>query len=157
MNKIVSLLCAGAMTLTSVAASTAGASAAGYQVPRSIEAGSIVQDVQYRDYRRDRGRFERRGDRYYYNGHRGYRHYRQGYREYNGWWFPGAAFVAGAIVGGALAQPPAPRYVPRQRYSVGLNQAHVDWCYSNYRSYREWDNSFQPYNGPRRECRSPYY
>ncbi|HEV7434516.1 MAG TPA: BA14K family protein, partial [Pseudorhizobium sp.] len=26
-----------------------------------------------------------------------------------------------------------------------------------YRSYRASDNTFQPYNGPRRSCRSPYY
>lgn len=40
----------------------------------------------------------------------------------------------------------------RPRYS----QAHVHWCYNRYRSYRVWDNTFQPYHGPRRACRSPY-
>ena len=34
--------------------------------------------------------------------------------------------------------------------------AHVRWCHSRYRSYRAWDNSWQPNNGPRRQCRSPY-
>ncbi|WP_240547461.1 BA14K family protein [Mesorhizobium tianshanense] len=29
-------------------------------------------------------------------------------------------------------------------------------CYDRYRSYPEWDNSWQPYNGPRRQCISPY-
>lgn len=48
-----------------------------------------------------------------------------------------------------------PRYV-RPRPAYGLSSAHVNWCYSRYRSYREWDNSFQPYNGPRRACLSPY-
>ncbi|WP_309086059.1 BA14K family protein [Chelativorans sp.] len=48
-----------------------------------------------------------------------------------------------------------PRYVvPRPAY--GLSQAHVNWCYARYRSYRPYDNSFQPYNGPRRACISPY-
>ena len=36
------------------------------------------------------------------------------------------------------------------------NSAHVAWCYDRYRSYRAWDNTFQPYNGPRRQCWSPY-
>jgi hypothetical protein len=60
--------------------------------------------------------------------------------------------AAGAIIGGALAQP---RYAPAPRYYGGGN-AHVQWCYSRYRSYRAFDNSFQPYNGPRRQCYSPY-
>lgn len=56
---------------------------------------------------------------------------------------------------------PAPRYRPRYhtpsppRYS--LPRAHVRWCNNRYRSYRAWDNSFQPYHGPRRQCMSPYY
>jgi hypothetical protein len=34
--------------------------------------------------------------------------------------------------------------------------AHEEWCYGTYRSYRAWDNTFQPHNGPRRRCNSPY-
>ncbi|WP_432422117.1 BA14K family protein [Rhizobium leguminosarum] len=30
------------------------------------------------------------------------------------------------------------------------------WCYDHYASYRQWDNSYQPYVGPRRPCLSPY-
>ncbi|OWV78388.1 hypothetical protein ATY77_28775 [Rhizobium sp. R634] len=33
---------------------------------------------------------------------------------------------------------------------------HEAWCYSRYRSYRAYDNTFQPYNGPRRQCIGPY-
>lgn len=89
-------------------------------------------------------------NRPYYRGHQGSRHYRQGWRQHNGAWFPPAAFIAGAIIGGALAnQAPAPRY-------RDYGNAHVEWCYARYRSYREWDNTFQPYNGPRRQCASPY-
>lgn len=99
------------------------------------------------DYRR--GHDFRRDGRYaWYNGHRGYPYKRHGYRYYNGWWFPAGAFIAGAIVGGAIAN--SNNYV----YSGG--SAHVRWCYDRYRSYREWDNTWQPYNGPRRECISPY-
>lgn len=86
---------------------------------------------------------------YYYNGHQGYRHRRPGYRNYNGWWFPAGAFVAGAIIGNAIQAAPAPVY-------RGNTSAHVEWCYNRYRSYREYDNTFQPYNGPRQQCYSPY-
>jgi BA14K-like protein len=34
---------------------------------------------------------------------------------------------------------------------------HTNWCHNRYRSYRAYDNTFQPYNGRRRECISPYY
>lgn len=92
------------------------------------------------------------GPRYgWHNGHRGYRHHRPGYRYHNGFWFPAGAFIAGAIIGGALnnaTQPP--------RYYRGGGSAHVSWCYNRYRSYREYDNTFQPYNGPRQQCYSPY-
>ena len=40
--------------------------------------------------------------------------------------------------------------------SVSSYDAHVSYCYGRYRSYRESDNTFQPYHGPRRQCRSPY-
>ncbi|AWC23403.1 Lectin-like protein BA14k precursor [Aminobacter sp. MSH1] len=50
-----------------------------------------------------------------------------------------------------------PRYVqPRRVYRGGLSSVHVRWCYDRYRSYRAWDNTFQPYNGPREQCWSPY-
>ena len=93
------------------------------------------------------------GDRYgYYRGYRGYRSERYGYRRHNdGWWYPLAAFGAGVVIGGAIAAPPA------RRYETGVNPRHADWCYSRYRSYRAWDNSFQPYGGPRQQCLSPYY
>lgn len=67
--------------------------------------------------------------------------------------------VAGAIIGGAIANSqrrrrydPEPEYVEPRGYSGG----HVDWCYNRYRSYREYDNTYQPYDGRRRSCRSPY-
>ena len=100
-----------------------------------------------RDGRWDR-RAERRGD-VYWRGHRGHREYRPGYRRHGDFWFPPAAFIAGAIIGGAIAsQPP-----PRQYYR---GDPHLEWCYARYRSYRSSDNTFQPYHGPRRQCHSPY-
>jgi hypothetical protein len=101
-----------------------------------------------RDRREDRREFRRavrRGNGWYYNGYRGYSYYRPGYREFDGFWFPLAAFAAGAIIASQ------PRVVVR-----GYSSAHVDWCYDRYRSYRAYDNTFQPYHGPRRQCYSPF-
>ena len=47
-----------------------------------------------------------------------------------------------------VVQPAAPYLV--------VASGHVEWCYARYRSYRAYDNSFQPYHGPRRQCWSPY-
>jgi hypothetical protein len=55
-------------------------------------------------------------------------------------------FAAGAIIGGALAAQP-------RQYSGNSN---TQWCYNRYRSYRAYDNTFQPNHGPRRQCYSPY-
>ncbi|MCB5203028.1 BA14K family protein [Neorhizobium sp. T786] len=133
--------------------------------------------VQYRDYRRggyDRGYYGgNRGyyggyyggsrrtygtSRGFYSGYQGYRTHRPGYRYYDGYWYPLAAFSAGALIGGAIA---APRYVepaPVPVYRTGdLNPRHYEWCQARYRSYDAYSNTFQPYNGPRRTCTSPYY
>lgn len=104
-----------------------------------------------RGWRADRGHGRHwRGDRGYrhgwYGGHRGYRYARPGYRHHNGYWFPLAAFGAGAIIGGAIAN---------DRGYVG-GGSHVNWCANRYRSYRAYDNTYQPYGGPRRQCMSPY-
>lgn len=92
-----------------------------------------------------RGRFENRGGYGYYNGVRGYRDRRPGYRQYNGFWFPSTAFSIGIIVN-----------PDRGRNTVRLSQRHLEWCEDRYRSYRASDNSFQPNNGPRQQCISPY-
>jgi len=161
MRKLLSGLCASTLALSFAAASVAPVNAAPLFVPQTIDQASDVLNVQYRmrgdwddrwDNDRDdrRRRIIRRGDSYYYNGHRGYRYYRPGYRRYGDFWFPGAAFLAGALITGAIADR------PRVVYRSGNGSAHVQWCYDRYRSYRDWDNTFQPYNGPRRQCYSPY-
>lgn len=109
-----------------------------------------VHQVQRRYYRDGPRYGDRRG---YWRGHRGYRAQRPGYRYHGGYWYPPAAFIAGAIVGGAAAAATAPRAPGGSYY---YSPSHVEWCMGQYRSYRASDNSFQPYNGPRRQCRSPY-
>ena len=49
-----------------------------------------------------------------------------------------------------------PNYRPRPGVRVSYSRAHYDYCNRRYRSYRASDNSFQPYHGPRKACRSPY-
>lgn len=133
-------------------------------------AGNQTDIVQVRDgvkWRRNhyRGRNHWRGDNDWrggnygwHNGYRGYRHRRHGYRYYNGFWFPGGAFVAGALLGGIIANDGyGGGYGPRYYLDGNGGGSHVEWCYNRYRSYRAYDNTFQPYHGPRRQCNSPYY
>lgn len=74
------------------------------------------------------------------------------------WLGPGSGvFVPGpGIQYGPGYVQPAPRYYNR-RAARSMASRHIDWCYDQYRSYREWDNSWKPLRGPRRECVSPYY
>ena len=79
-----------------------------------------------------------------------YRHYRP-YRGY------GSGLYFGFGVPGFQYYAPSYRYYdPPRRYYRRAGSAHVAWCYDRYRSYREWDNTYQPYHGPRRQCWSPY-
>jgi hypothetical protein len=162
MKKLLSGICAAAMTLSLGAAVPAVAAPLPVaQAPQHLETNRVfdLQRVFHRGERhyryghryRDRPRFVHRHGHVYWGPHRGYRYYRPGYRRYGDFWFPPAAFIAGAILGGALAAPPPVRGGP-YHYSP----AHVEWCFARYRSYRASDNTFQPYHGPRRQCRSPY-
>jgi hypothetical protein len=102
---------------------------------------SEVETVQYR-YRPRPG---------WYHGHRGYRTYRRGYRRHSdGWWYPLAAFGAGALIGGAIASQPRPA-------QAGINPRHYEWCAARYRTYRASDNTYVPRVGVRAQCNSPYY
>ncbi|WP_457937082.1 BA14K family protein [Mesorhizobium sp. 10J20-29] len=146
MKKILSGLMATAISATFAFSGIAPSAAAPVYIPTAKVAQTTdVVDVRHRKwhrngFRRDRGNV-------YYNGHRGYRERRRGYRQYNGFWFPLGAFAAGAIIGGALNSN-------NNVYRGG--NAHVQWCYDRYRSYRASDNTFQPYHGPRQQCYSPY-
>jgi hypothetical protein len=37
-----------------------------------------------------------------------------------------------------------------------LSEAHLDWCYNHYRSYREETDSYTAYSGQTKRCVSPY-
>lgn len=110
-----------------------------------------IQQVQHRIKHFDnrRGHYNRSRHDGWYNGHRGYRNYRRGYKRHSdGWWYPLAAFGAGAVIGGAISnQGPAAR---------GMDNRHHQWCASRYRTYRASDNTYVPRAGQRAVCNSPY-
>lgn len=111
---------------------------------------SQIQQVQHRritDERRNNWKRSHRDG--WHNGHRGYREHRRGYKRHSdGWWYPLAAFGAGAVLGGALNnQRPAAR---------GYDNRHYQWCSSRYRTYRASDNTYVPSVGRRAVCNSPY-
>ena len=145
--------------------------------PAIVAPGLEAPQAQFIQYRRHYGG--------YYGGYRGgyYRGYRHGYHHNGGdnWAWALGGLAAGTIIGGLLTQPGyygpgyydggyygrgyyggtyyrpryyAPRYY-RQTYYGG--SAHIRWCYARYRSYSAYDNTFQPYYGPRQVCVSPYY
>ncbi|MGO4441092.1 BA14K family protein [Rhizobium sp. RAF56] len=83
----------------------------------------------------------------HYGGYHGGGHYYHGDNDNFGLALGGLA--AGALIGSLLVQQP--RY-----YGSYGGGSHTGWCYSRYRSYRAYDNTYQPYYGPRRQCVGPY-
>ncbi|MGL4405687.1 MAG: BA14K family protein [Notoacmeibacter sp.] len=51
---------------------------------------------------------------------------------------------------------PRPVYQPRPRHVIQIGRAHVQWCYSRYRTYDHRSNSFVIRHGQRAYCVSPY-
>lgn len=156
MNKIMSGILAGTLSASFAASAALPANAVQMFVPQAPSASNDVQTVEARNgdprwIRRHGKRHVNRGvvrnNGMYWNGYRGSREYRRGYRRHGDLWFPLAAFTAGALIGSAIIN---------NQNRVYAGNAHVQWCYDHYRSYRASDNTFQPYNGPRRPCYSPY-
>jgi hypothetical protein len=57
---------------------------------------------------------------------------------------------------------PAPAYYPPAPaapvyYDGRWTEAHVQWCFSRYRSYNPSTNTFVGYDGYVHQCRGPYY
>ncbi len=108
----------------------------------------ILRDRENRDRNWRYNRGDRYDRRYYRDGYYRDRYYRN--RDSNAGAIIGG-LAAGALIGGALA---APRYSSPRRYVGG--DAHTNWCYSRYRTYRASDNTYVPRAGVRAECVSPY-
>lgn len=138
MNKAIASFGAAMLLLFSLAASASANSLS--RPPVAAGKDGYVQEIAHRH------GFYVIGGAHYYNGYRGVVVARPGYRFYRGYWFPPAAFAAGVIVGQTHPVPSARR----------LNAAHIEWCFDRYRSYRAYDNTYQPYDGPREQCWSPY-
>lgn len=76
---------------------------------------------------------------------------------WNGYgWAPLATFGAGALIGGGVRAAIASDNNSSSADPT-INPKHYQWCEDHYKSYRASDNTYQPYNGPRKQCLSPYY
>ena len=162
-NAMKTLMVVG-LSLATLAGSLVPAQALPISAPKiaqSEQANSVI-DVQYYD-------GYRRGPPRGYGRDRDWRRDREWRRDRRNRdvLLPLGALAAGAIIGGALAQPREtyrpvpeyrhnPEYAPRPVYRGNQGQAHVNWCAGRYRSYDYRSNTFQPYHGPRQTCYSPY-
>lgn len=144
MNSITRFATIAATAISIVAAPLASATAMPRMGPAKVESAVSVEKTHGRKWRRD-GNW---GQHRYYS-HRRHRHHghRHHYRGYGG--ADIAAGIAGVIIGSAIANANRPVY-------RGGGNAHVNWCYNHYKSYRAYDDTFQPYSGPRKRCDSPY-
>ncbi len=60
---------------------------------------------------------------------------------------------SGAVIGGIAAGALLGAIVSSQPGVRSSGGSHIDYCRAKYRSYRASDNTYQPLNGPRRQCR----
>ena len=161
MKKLISGLGAGGLAVTFALTSIPSTAAPAFVPPTASVQSDAVQIQDNMKWRKNKflrngsqdgnnwngNNFRKSGKSAYYNGHKGYPYQRPGYREHNGLWFPAGAFIAGALVTGAIIN---------NNNDNGGGSSHVEWCYDHYRSYRAYDNTFQPNYGQRRQCNSPF-
>ncbi|MCC5986362.1 MAG: BA14K family protein [Pararhodobacter sp.] len=161
MKIIFSTLCAAVLAMSPVVAGSA--SAASLTPHTAIGVGSQASGLEYlvevqqrRGYQRD----HRRGASRHGHYRRGFDHrsrrpppYRPAPRSRSRGPDLGSAIV-GAIIGGIIVNQF--QHQPRTRHGSYLSRDHINWCHNRWRSYRVSDNSYQPFNGPRRVCVSPY-
>ena len=60
---------------------------------------------------------------------------------------------AGAIIGGLAAGAVIGGIIASQQGNRTVSGSHEQYCASKYRSYRAYDNTYQPLSGPRQQCR----
>lgn len=165
-SKLLSNVLAGALALGMFAgaAAPAGAGPAGYvgapaaTVSNDIirvgqwESGDYWKGGSYRgnDYKAEKFRWKYGNKRRFHD--RDYGDYRRHHRRHwdDDYWGVYPGFYLGLGV-------PSYRYYnePRRVYRRSTS-AHVEWCYDRWKSYRQWDNTYQPKHGKRRQCISPY-
>ena len=140
LKKLMVLIVAGAM-LPAPQIALAGSTPSPVQVQSGIVLEGATQAHRLRRHRPHRHYHHRRYHRhpgYRYHRHPHYRHHRYR-RRHNPWPY----IVGGIIIGGII-------------YQSATWDRHVRWCYNRYRSYNHRSNTYQPYHGSRRRCRSPY-
>jgi len=74
--------------------------------------------------------------------------------------------LVGGVVGGVIGSSTRrrspdvvyvePRRVYREPVYVDRGNAHINWCYSRYRSYQARSNTYVSYSGRVKQCFSPY-
>lgn len=143
-----------------ILASGMGPVAAGALQAGGAVSGSLTRSVSGQaENTRAGAEVQKVGSRRHYRGgrhFRGGRHYR-GARRYSHRRFHRPRARSGIHLHFGTQRYVRPRYVrPRYRAPRALSVSHVRWCHDRYRSYRQSDNTFQPYNGPRKACVSPY-
>lgn len=150
------------LLVTALVLGLSGTAIAQPSVPIAPRVQTSLVEVQYGGppgYRRPPGYRPGYGPGYrpgYGPGYRpGYRpppgYYGGGYYNngYNNGGAVAAGLISGLLIGGMLG-------AAASQQNQSAYNAHVAWCAQTYRSYRASDNTFQPYNGPRQPCASPY-
>ncbi|WP_209427490.1 BA14K family protein [Pararhodobacter sp. SW119] len=170
MKTIISTVCAAVLALSPVATSPVSAGQAGTPAPiNAVFQGSVAENLvqvqsrnrfnnRYNNRFDNRRGFDRRGTQNRRFNERNRRHHygRPAPQRRSSGPDLGSA-VVGAIVGGLIVNQlhQQPRRGGAHASGV-LSSNHLNWCRNRWRSYRVVDNSYQPYNGPRRVCVSPY-
>lgn len=145
MKKLTSMICAASIFLPMALAQPALSAPLNIPAPVLGHSSGSVVDVQYRH---RRGHYN--SSRYHYRKHRYDRRYdrRHYHRRSNG---NAAAAIIGGLAAGAIISGMA-----NQSSAGSRTNSHVNWCMNKYRSYDPRSDTFQPYNGGRKYCNSPY-
>ncbi len=150
MRYLTSLFAAGALAISGGLVSSDNANAAPQSSIAPLVHTGAEADIELI---RDRRPVDRQGYRHYRGRHHGW-HWHRHHRDRDRRRAATAGIIgfgAGALLGGALAQPRT-----QYRTYAGMPQAHVQWCQQRYRSYDVGTDTFLSYDGNRYRCNSPY-